>query len=66
MLVFIILEIGYTLEDLDELLSLVLFLIQFPDILRGELSVERHAQNGLNPAEPWADGRNERNFHSRT
>ena len=61
-LIFIILKIGYSLEDLDKLLPLVLLLIQLPDILGGELSIERHAQHGLDPAEPWGDGWHEGDF----
>jgi len=62
MLVLIILEFRYTLKDPDEPLPLVLLLIQLPDILSGNLPIERHAQHGLDPAEPRGNGRNERDF----
>jgi len=61
-LVLIILEIRYTLEDLDKLLPLILLLIQLPDILSGEFSVERHAQHRLDPAEPRGNSWHERDL----
>lgn len=63
MLVLIILEIRYGLEDLDKFLPLVLLLIQLPDILSGKLSIEWHAQHGLDSAEPRGNGWDERDFH---
>ena len=66
MVVLAILEFGYGLNDLDELLPLVLLLVQLPDVLSGEFPVKRYTQHGLDPAEPRADDRNERNFHARS
>ena len=60
--VLVILEIRYTLEDLNELLPFVLLLVQLPDILSSDLSVERHAQHGLDPAKPRGNGWHERDF----
>ena len=62
MFVLIILEIRYTIENPDEFFPLVLLRIQLPDIFSGKLSAERHAQHGLNTAEPRCNGRHERDF----
>ena len=62
MLVLIILEIRYTLKDLDELLPSVLLFVQLPDVLGSNLSIERHTQHGLDPAKPRGNRWDERDF----
>lgn len=65
-LVLVILEVRHRLKDLDEFLPLVLLFVQLPDVLSGNLSVERHAQHGLNPAKPRTNGWNERDLQVRS
>ena len=60
--ILVIVEIRHSFEDLDKLLPLIFFLIQLLDVLGGEFSIERHAQHGLDPAEPWTNGGHKRNF----
>lgn len=64
MLVFIILELGYTPQNLHEFLPLVHLFIQLLDIFSGELSVEGYTQHRVDPAEPRGNSRDERDFRA--